>query len=86
MVTMAVQAKPSSLSLSPPIYRIGNTDRFGCENCRVKGDKWAMQDHNCSSSLNKKSRIKTRSKVEEMAEANESGNGVMFGNQKEPEK
>lgn len=29
------------------IYRIGNTDFFGCSDCKLKSDKWFMQKHNC---------------------------------------
>jgi hypothetical protein len=58
---MAVQGKPIPSS-STSIYRIGNTDRFGCESCKVKGDKWAMEDHNCSRSL-KKSKDKSKGKA-----------------------
>lgn len=34
----------------PNIYRIGKTDRFGCKGCKITGDRWAMQDHLCSTS------------------------------------
>jgi hypothetical protein len=47
-----IQNPNAELVLSNPrIYRIGHTDRFGCQDCKVKGDKYAMEDHNCSGSL-----------------------------------
>jgi hypothetical protein len=39
---------PSLPSPMPGIYRIGQTDIFGCKNCRNKGDRWFMQEHECS--------------------------------------
>ena len=27
------------------IYRIGHSDRWACNNCNVKGDKWFMLTH-----------------------------------------
>jgi hypothetical protein len=33
------------------IYRIGNTDTFGCMSCKLKGDKWFMQEHSCNGNL-----------------------------------
>ena len=32
------------------IYRIGKTDRFGCEGCNITADRWAIENHVCSSS------------------------------------
>jgi hypothetical protein len=32
------------------IYRIGNTECFGCQGCSVRGDKWAMEEHVCTRS------------------------------------
>lgn len=29
------------------LYRIGNTDLWGCTNCSIKGDKWFMMKHHC---------------------------------------
>jgi len=43
-----------------------------------------MEDHNCSGSLKRKG--KSKSKLAEMAEANEAGKDVMFGSKEEPEK
>lgn len=74
VVTVAVQEKPS-------IYRIGNTDRFGCESCKIKGDKYAMEDHNCSGSLKKS--VKSKSRVADIAETNLSGKGIMPGDGQE---
>lgn len=66
------------ISLHPPtpngIYRIGNTDTFGCNDCRLRGDKWLMQDHQCKGGI-----ANQRSKLAEMAAANLAGNGIMFG-------
>ena len=35
---------------SENIYRLGHSDIFGCENCKLTGDKWFMRNHNCSMS------------------------------------
>ena len=32
------------------IYRLGRSDIFACENCRLKGDKWEMRQHPCKGS------------------------------------
>jgi hypothetical protein len=37
-------------TVSESIYRIGHSDIFGCENCKLTGDKWFMENHNCSRS------------------------------------
>jgi hypothetical protein len=29
------------------IYRLGHSDRFACHNCRIRGDKWDMEQHEC---------------------------------------
>ena len=50
----------------PNIHRLGNTDQFGCNDCKQRGDKWFMQEHKCR-----------KSKVAEAATANLSGNGVL---------
>jgi hypothetical protein len=34
-------------SSSPPIYRLGRSDTFACENCKLKGDIHYMKQHNC---------------------------------------
>ncbi len=44
---------PSNDILKPNLYRIGNTDTIGCSKCKMKGDKWFMNDHPCSRSLYK---------------------------------
>ena len=36
--------------LKPNIYRIGKTDRFGCEGCNITADRWAIENHVCSGS------------------------------------
>jgi hypothetical protein len=30
------------------IYRLGQSDMFGCQNCRLRGDKWFMKEHKCN--------------------------------------
>ena len=55
------------------IYRIGNTDRFGCNCCKQKGDKWFMQEHNCKGKGNGQG----KGKVDSIVKANLSGEGVM---------
>ena len=34
-------------SSSLPIYRLGHSDIFACENCKLKGDIHSMKQHNC---------------------------------------
>jgi hypothetical protein len=34
-------------SYSLPIYRLGHSDTFACENCNLKGDIWFMEQHIC---------------------------------------
>ena len=58
----------------PNIHRLGNTDQFGCNDCKQRGDKWFMQEHTCRKSNSK-------NKVADAAAANLSGDGVMFGNE-----
>jgi hypothetical protein len=29
------------------IFRLGHSDIFGCKNCRIKGDRFLMEDHTC---------------------------------------
>jgi hypothetical protein len=29
------------------IYRIGNSDTWSCKECKIKGDKWFMKQHQC---------------------------------------
>jgi hypothetical protein len=33
------------------IYRLGQTDTWGCRNCKIKDDKWGMQKYPCSGLL-----------------------------------
>jgi hypothetical protein len=61
--------EPSQPSQPSHIYRIGETDRFGCNNCKLKGDKWFMQEHSCKGQKS--------SKIAEAAAANIVGNGVL---------
>lgn len=30
------------------IYRLGHSDTFACQNCKIKGDKWFMKEHECN--------------------------------------
>jgi hypothetical protein len=39
---------PITPSGPSPIYRLGQTDTFACHNCKKQGDKWFMEDHECS--------------------------------------
>ena len=61
----------ADISKDESIFRIGNTDSFGCPNCKLKGDKWFMQEHNCSG----------QSKVTEAAGASISSDGVLANGQ-----
>jgi hypothetical protein len=36
-----------SPTLPEDIYRLGSSDTWGCHDCRIKGDKWFMIQHNC---------------------------------------
>lgn len=64
------------------IYRIGNTDTFACNDCRLKGDKWFMREHDCNNnSISSTSSSKNRNKTKETTEVNyrgQSGYGL-FG-------
>jgi hypothetical protein len=44
--------EPSQLSQPSPIYRLGSSDIFACHNCRKRGDKWFMQQHECKENTN----------------------------------
>jgi hypothetical protein len=50
----------------PDIYRIGNTDQFGCNDCKLRGDKWFMQEHECRGG---NGNARSRNTVADMAEA-----------------
>ena len=45
--------------LKPNTLRLYNTDLFGCRDCNIKGDKYAMENHVCSGFLKKKSSSKS---------------------------
>jgi hypothetical protein len=30
------------------IFRLGQSDTFGCNDCKQRGDKWYMETHDCS--------------------------------------
>ena len=36
------------VDVSKTIYRLGHSDTFACHSCEKKGDKWFMQQHDCS--------------------------------------
>ena len=38
---------PTSHGLKPIIYRLEDSDTWGCKNCRLKGDIHEMRDHVC---------------------------------------
>jgi hypothetical protein len=67
-----------SQSCSTNIYKIGSTDLYGCNDCRLKGDKWFIQEHKCRKSNSK-------NKVAEAATANISGRGVLENGQQKME-
>ncbi len=77
------------VTMAESIYRISSTDQFGCNGCKLKGDKWFMQGHNCkgtsncSGDGNGKSHSKNKSKRDAMVEANMSGNGLVGDKQAE---
>jgi hypothetical protein len=37
-------------TISKSTYRLGHSDIFACNNCRLRGDKWFMQGHPCKGS------------------------------------
>jgi hypothetical protein len=41
------------VDVSKTIYRLGHSDTFACHSCEKKGDKWFMQQHNCSNKSRK---------------------------------
>ncbi len=50
-VVATVATAAAAAVLNKSIYRIRpHSDIFACENCRLKGDKWDMQQHPCKSS------------------------------------
>jgi hypothetical protein len=51
VVTVASQERSS-------IYRIGSTDQFGCNGCKLKGDRWFMKEHSCNGNRNSKSLVR----------------------------
>jgi len=38
------------------IFAMGNSDRWSCENCKDRGDKWYMLRHTCKHNKKKKDR------------------------------
>ena len=49
-VSIPVSSLPRDLATTSTIYRIGHSDIFGCRNCKVKGDKFFMEEHACKPS------------------------------------
>jgi hypothetical protein len=45
---------------APPIYRLGHSDKFACHNCRIRGDKWDMEQHECRGNGKDKSRARAK--------------------------
>jgi hypothetical protein len=48
------------------IYRIGQSDRWGCKHCKIKDDIWFMEKHKCSGLLKifeKALRLKTNGRL-----------------------
>jgi hypothetical protein len=43
-------SEPSAEGISKPIYRIRNSDEWGCDNCKVRADRHFMEVHDCSMS------------------------------------
>ena len=34
--------------LAPRVYKLyEGGDQYGCKNCKIKGDKWYMEEHQC---------------------------------------
>jgi hypothetical protein len=43
-------SEPSATTITKQhgkIYRRGHTDNWACHNCKQKGDRWFMQQHEC---------------------------------------
>ena len=86
-----VEASPPSQTNSSSggdgiIYRMYG-DQWGCYDCKAKGDKHWLEQHPCKGqpikSGNGKSKNKSSSAVADTAKANQSGNGVLFGQDKQ---
>src|SRR5262249_45697448 len=41
-------SQASHFESSNTIYRLGRSDIFACQNCRLRGDKWEMRKHPCN--------------------------------------
>jgi hypothetical protein len=39
---------PPTAGVGVRIHRLGGTDTFACQNCKMRGDKWFMEQHECS--------------------------------------
>ena len=46
----AHRVHPADNVLKPNLYRIGKTDIIGCRDCKMKDDRWFMQNHPCRGS------------------------------------
>jgi hypothetical protein len=44
----------SSTIIPKSIYRLGHSDTWACHNCKLRGDKWFMQKHDCKGAAVKK--------------------------------
>ena len=69
------QPPQSSQIGSTKVYKKRGTDLYGCKDCKLKGDKYFMQVHNC--------KCLRDSKVADAASTNLSGNGVLGNNPKQ---
>ena len=42
-----IQDSDNSPAIAQNIYRLGHSDIWGCNNCKLRGDKWYMRQHLC---------------------------------------
>jgi hypothetical protein len=48
-----LESKPENINISKSIYKFGHSDTYGCNKCKLKGDKWYMQNHMCKGASKK---------------------------------
>jgi len=39
---------PIGIGIGIGVYRLEHSDTFACHNCKMRGDKWFMEGHECS--------------------------------------
>ena len=41
------EKEQGTTTINESLYRLGHSDTWGCKNCKLTGDKWFMQVHDC---------------------------------------